>query len=1092
MVGLHAAKVISRPNRSSATFPYIVFRISFVALLGLSALLPAAGQSKSPYSAEPFVIHLAKTVFDMKADGTGEQTETMSVSVQSEAAAKQFSVVSTFYARQSQHAEFTYVRVRHPDGTTVETPLGDVQDQAAPVTQQAPFYSDLMIKQIPVKGLRVGDTLEWQTRSVRTVAEAPGQIWGNQSFPRDGVVEDQQVELRVPSGLKLTVRTEPDPKLQFTESESDGRHIYRWNWKQLDPTVGPEAAALKKAKDSKPLSPAEEKDATDGALPDIAWTTFPSWEAVGAWYRGLEGDRFKPDEAIRSRVAEITTGKTTQEEKARAVYTWVSGQIRYIGVALGVGRYQPHTASAVLENQYDDCKDKHTLLAAMLTTLGLQPDAVLAGPGIRFDREVPSPASFNHLITHVSVDGKDVWLDSTSEVADYRVLLAAVRDKDVLVVPNSGPASVAHTPADLPFKSVSTFVVNGSLNGALASDSTITITHHDDVEVFLRAALRQISPSQYEEGVQGLMGSYGFGGKVSQVEIENVNDPSLPLIIRFHYHRDRSEDWGENRVTAIFGTLLLPAVDKKELPHTPLDLGAPRTESSTLEMKLPAGWNMELPEAVHQHASYANCDVTYRLADGSLIAERQLTVLQARVPAADVKAYADWYEACGASSVPFLQLIKVSANGSAGGLSGTAQVEARRLVNQANNDLRVGRFSEAETGLKQAQTLDPSAQDLWGDLGAIAMHHGDHKEAMRFYAKEIELHPDSEFAYRNLVALRGLSGDESGAVEMLKRWQKQAPANTAPAIQAVQIALSRQDNAEALKRANAFAALLTEEARKEESFQLILGEARMRGGEADAGEPLIVAIAKESTDLTRRNDASYELAMAARDLPLAETTERAVLQQLATESRSWTGGEAQTLLRQKSSLITAAWDTMGWILYKEGEAAEAEAWVRSAMTLREHAEVGEHLGDILMAEKKPAEATMAYAEALATVPLVDGMGVRLKADPPRARELKTKLEAARSAAKVPQMPDGHPALQALRTWKIGAAGGLEGTAEFQVLLSSTGVAVATPIGTVPHPMQEKIEAAKWTNRFPPGQDTRLAERVMLNCHAEVCELVLEP
>jgi hypothetical protein len=95
----------------------------------------------------------------MKADGTGEQTETMVVAVQSEAAATQFSVVSTFYAKQSQRAEFVYVRVRHPDGTVVETPLGDVQDQAAPVTQQAPFYSDLMIKQLPVKGLRVADAL---------------------------------------------------------------------------------------------------------------------------------------------------------------------------------------------------------------------------------------------------------------------------------------------------------------------------------------------------------------------------------------------------------------------------------------------------------------------------------------------------------------------------------------------------------------------------------------------------------------------------------------------------------------------------------------------------------------------------------------------------------------------------------------------------------------------------------------------------------------------------------------------------------------------------------------------------------------------
>ena len=455
-------------------------RALLFALVGTFAVLPAACQTSGSYSAEPIVIRRASTVIDMKADGTGEQTETMVVAVQSEAAAKQFGVVSTIYAKQSQHAEFVYVRVRHPDGTTVETPLGDVQDQTAPVTQQAPVYSDVMIKQLPVKGLRVGDTLEWQTHNVRTVAEAPGQFWGAENISQGVVIEDQTIDLRVPLGLKLTVRTKPESKAQFAESDADGRHIYRWTWKQLHPTVGPDAEALKKTKESQPLSPAQEDDASEGALPDIAWTTFPSWEAVGAWYRGLEGDRMKPDEAIRAKVAEITAGKTTQEEKVRAVYAWVSGQIRYVGVALGIGRYQPHTAAAVLDNQYGDCKDKHTLLAAMLLALGLQPDAVLVGPGIRFNRDVPSPASFDHLITRVEVDGKEVWLDSTSEVADYRVLLAVVRDKDVLVMPQTGTAVIAHTPTELPFKPESTFAVVGSLDGALASDSTITIMHHDD------------------------------------------------------------------------------------------------------------------------------------------------------------------------------------------------------------------------------------------------------------------------------------------------------------------------------------------------------------------------------------------------------------------------------------------------------------------------------------------------------------------------------------------------------------------------------------------------------------------------------------
>lgn len=35
-----------------------------------------------------------------------------------------------------------------------------------------------------------------------------------------------------------------------------------------------------------------------------------------------------------------------------------------------MGRYQPHPAGDVMDNGYGDCKDKHTLLASLLTAAG--------------------------------------------------------------------------------------------------------------------------------------------------------------------------------------------------------------------------------------------------------------------------------------------------------------------------------------------------------------------------------------------------------------------------------------------------------------------------------------------------------------------------------------------------------------------------------------------------------------------------------------------------------------------------------------------------------------------------------------------------
>jgi hypothetical protein len=264
--------------------------------------------------------------------------------------------------------------------------------------------------------------------------------------------------LRLPKSVSATVWS---PKQPAKVTEEGAERVYRWTSSQLDPTGGPEAEARTEAEKKRTLTPEEIADRTDGALPLIAWTNFPDWPSVGAWYRTLEASRATPDEAIRVKATELISDKTTDEAKIRAPYDYTATQIRYIGVALGQGCYQPHLASEVLTNQYGDCKDKATLLAALLSAAGYSADTVLIGAGIRFNEAVPSPAVFNHAITAISLGAGDaqqtIWLDSTQEVAPYRALLFGLRDKQVLRIPLQGSARLDRTPVNLPFDSVQKF-----------------------------------------------------------------------------------------------------------------------------------------------------------------------------------------------------------------------------------------------------------------------------------------------------------------------------------------------------------------------------------------------------------------------------------------------------------------------------------------------------------------------------------------------------------------------------------------------------------------------------------------------------------
>jgi transglutaminase-like putative cysteine protease len=112
----------------------------------------------------------------------------------------------------------------------------------------------------------------------------------------------------------------------------------------------------------------------------------------------------------------VTKNAPNDETKLRVLYGYVSTQFRYIGISFGIGRYQPHSAAEVLANQYGDCKDKHTLLASLLTAVGIPADPALISTSREVDADVPSPGQFDHVITAVPTEGGVVWLDTTAEV----------------------------------------------------------------------------------------------------------------------------------------------------------------------------------------------------------------------------------------------------------------------------------------------------------------------------------------------------------------------------------------------------------------------------------------------------------------------------------------------------------------------------------------------------------------------------------------------------------------------------------------------------------------------------------------------------
>src|SRR5215813_7023425 len=138
-------------------------------LLLVSTSIAAYAQSPSSnkatvadYSKEAFVLEQSSDRFKFENDGTSTREMRMRIRIQADAGVKNFSVVKFAYQSFSENFAIDYVRVTKPDATVIATPPDTFQDMPAAITRQAPFYSDARETDVAVKGLGVGDVLEYQ------------------------------------------------------------------------------------------------------------------------------------------------------------------------------------------------------------------------------------------------------------------------------------------------------------------------------------------------------------------------------------------------------------------------------------------------------------------------------------------------------------------------------------------------------------------------------------------------------------------------------------------------------------------------------------------------------------------------------------------------------------------------------------------------------------------------------------------------------------------------------------------------------------------------------------------------------------------
>ncbi len=1023
---------------------------------------PAPG-STFDYSQEAYVVQKVKTSYTFENDGTGKRELYVRIKVQSEAGVQQLGQVIFGYSSANERVEIPYVRVLKADGTTITAPPDAVQDLSTPVEKEAPMYTDFRQKHITVPGLRPGDTLEYDIQDIIVTPLAPGQFWMEHYFTKSGIVLDEELEVSVPAGRKVTLKTGKGRDAKI--AETNGRRIYSWTSSHLEKDDADD--------DSK-------KKQTEPEEPDVQMTTFASWEVVGRWYGGLEKEKKQPTEEIRAKTAALTAGKNTDLDKIEALYDFVGPNFRYVSLSLGLGRYQPHAASEVLHNEYGDCKDKNTLLASLLEAAGYHPASVLISTERKLDPDVPSPSQFNHVITMVPLGKQEIWMDTTTEIAPFRLLAYSIRKKMALVVPEDGAPHLEETPANPPMPNTQAQEVEGKINDFGKLEAHVKYVTRGDVELFARTIFRRVPSAKWPLVLKETNNMMGIDGDISDVKVSDPAATHEPFQLEYKIVIANFYDWSKKKseIPLPFSNIKLPDVGSddsgdadtdntgKNKNTEPIKLGAPENYDYKIHLQFPSNYKISPPLPFSMKRDYAEYAASYRANGTEFTAERRLTTSASELPRDRRADYEAFRRAVLADTEQH-----ISIDSSAAAMpTASADIKGGDLNDAANAALTRGDLTLAVELFKRVVAAEPKHKTAWINLGRAYMGLRQTDNAVQAFKQHTLNNPYDENGFSNLGWAYSFERNYDDAEVAYKKAIEINPLSDYAHRALGQMYSEQHEYDKATVELEKAASLKADDA----GLQISLGNAYLNLGQDEKAMAAFDRAVGISATPEVWNDIAYQLALKKAHLDRAQQYAESAVEAMSAALRNVTLAQ---LNAQELGLVPALysyWDTLGWVYFAQGNLDKAQKYIASSWAIGQHGEVADHLGQIYEKRGEKDAAIRAYAMALSGLRPIPETRGRLAALLGGSDKVDGAVEKYR------------PDFQAMRTVKL-VKGKESGSAEFFIMLAPAGTGVSVedvkfisgdePLKTY----AEALRTAHFDFNFPDENPAKIFRRGVLSC-----------
>ncbi|MBZ5528260.1 MAG: DUF3857 and transglutaminase domain-containing protein [Acidobacteriia bacterium] len=525
---------------------------------------------------------------------------------------------------------------------SVETSLTDVENGI--------LMSDNRVKILMLPAADPGNIIGYEIER----EDRPYVFEDEWMFQETVPVREARYTLQLPAGWEYKASWMSYPAVQPVSVGNN-----QWQWTVSD------IKAVKPEGDMPPWSSVAGQMFIALLPPGAGKKGFTSWQEMGQWERELASGRAAATPAIKEKAAALTAGIATPLGKMRALAEFVQREIRYVGIELGIGGWQPHAAGDVFSKRYGDCKDKAVLMSALLGEAGLESYPVI----INTQRGVARPGTpahrgaFNHMVLAIKLPegiedrslvatvkharlGRLLFFDPTNELIPLGRLGGHLQGNYGLLVTAEGGELV-----ELPTLATGEDGIERTGKFSLDAQGTLSGDVHEirrgDEASAHRYALRSVSSdSDRIKPIESMLAYSLATFRITKATVANAELRDLPFVYDYSLVSQGYGKAAGNLLLVrprVLGNKASALLETKEPRRYAIEFDGPTLQTDTFEITLPAGYEVdELPPAVKLDNGYARYESKTEAAGKTLRYTRTFEVKELSVPvekAADLKLF---------------------------------------------------------------------------------------------------------------------------------------------------------------------------------------------------------------------------------------------------------------------------------------------------------------------------------------------------------------------------------------------------------------------------------------------------------------------